>query len=244
MSKPLKILILDNNREADSFGSSNLVHWALKTSPQGSEVLVRRGPEQDLPRDLAFDALVISGSITSCLETEEPWIKPHDEFITAQIKKGLPILGVCYGHQTIARCLFRMSGMDVRLAKAENAELGWQAVKRIDSSAIFEGLPETFVTYESHYELVTELPPGTKRLAETERCAIQAFEVIGKPIYGIQFHPEYSIQEAEESLASKIKKGVRKDWILNPGKGSKLYDENVGNLIFGNFFKIAGSARR
>ena len=58
-------------------------------------------------------------------------------------------------------------------------------------------------------------------------------------IFGVQFHPEYSIEEAEASLAKKLKKGERRDWILNPGLGSKLYDKTVGTTLFGNFFKTA-----
>ncbi len=239
----MKILVLDNTREEKSFGSRNLVQWALKTAPIGSEILVRRAPDQDLPADLEFDAMVLSGSITSCLESSEAWIKPYDEFVTQHIEKGTPMLGVCYGHQTIARCLFRLDGKEPQLGKAKDAELGWQQISKVADSKIFEGLPEKFLTYESHYEEVTELPPGAKRLAETDRCSIQAFEVNQKPIYGVQFHPEYSVEEAEFSLANKLKKGERKDWILNAGKGPKLYDENVGNTIFGNFFKIADEYR-
>lgn len=244
MKRPLKILILDNTREEYSFGSRNLVNWALKTAPLGSEILVRRAPDLDLPDNITVDALVISGSITSCLEANEPWIRPYDNFVTGHIEKGTPTLGVCYGHQTIARCLFRMEGAEPKLGKAKDAELGWQSIQKLGESRIFDRLPNEFMTYESHYEEVTELPPGTTRLAETERCAIQAFEVNHKPIYGIQFHPEYSVAEAEFSLANKLKKGERKDWILNAGKGPKLYDENVGNTIFGNFFKIADEHRQ
>jgi GMP synthase (glutamine-hydrolysing) len=239
MQKPLKILIVDSTREAGSIGSKNLVHWAIKMSPEGSEVMVRRAPEQDLPQGIHPDAIILSGSVTSCMEMNEPWIKPYDEYVTQFIQKGTPILGVCYGHQTLARCLSRMHGQEASLRKAENAELGWTEIKITGKSRLFEGFQGKFITYESHYEEVGALPPGTVKFAETDRCAIQAFEMTDKPVFGIQFHPEYSIEEAETSLADKLKKGVRKDWILNPGKGPKLYDENVGKVIFGNFFRIA-----
>jgi GMP synthase-like glutamine amidotransferase len=243
MNNPLRILILDNNRETKSFGSHDLTYWALKTAPAGSEVMVRRAPDLDLPKDIQYDALVLSGSITSCMEYNESWVKPYDDFVIAQIQAGKPVLGVCYGHQTIARCLFRMNDMEPKLGFSKDAELGWQKIRRIGESPLFESLPMEFTTYESHYEEVTELPPGTTRLAETDRCAIQAFVLDGKPVYGIQFHPEYNVKDAEESMAAKLKKGVRKDWILNIGKGPKLYDETVGNIIFGNFFKIAEQYR-
>ena len=238
--KALKILILDNNREEQSFGSKNLVNWSIKTAPTGSQVLVRRSPGLDLPSlDTHLDAVVISGSITSCLETNEPWIKPYDDFVTEHIKKGTPMLGVCYGHQTIARCLSRLHGEEPKLRVASDAELGWQEIRITTATPLLAGLENNFITYESHYEEVYEIPPGVIKFAETSRCNLQGFQVKDKPVFGIQFHPEYSVEEAEKSLANKIKKGVRPDWILNAGKGEKLYDENVGKAIFGNFFRIA-----
>ena len=90
MSRPLKILVLDNTREAPSFGSRNIVSWVLKMAPQGSEVLVRRPPDQDLPpRDIKVDAIILSGSVTSCLEMDEKWIRPFDEFVTKHIEAVL-----------------------------------------------------------------------------------------------------------------------------------------------------------
>jgi GMP synthase (glutamine-hydrolysing) len=238
MNKRLRILILDNNRE-DGFGSGDLAHWVLATTPPGSEVMVRRAPEGDLTGNLQFDALVISGSITSCLQEKEPWIKPYNAFVSEQIQKSKPILGVCYGHQTIARCLFRQNGLEPKLGLAKDAEFGWSTIKRTGESELFENLGNEFIAYQSHYEEVSELPPGAKLIGTNTACPVQAFQVIGKPIYGIQFHPEYSVADAEASMANKLKKGVRKEWVLNPGKGAKLYDPNVGKQIFGNFFRIA-----
>jgi GMP synthase (glutamine-hydrolysing) len=240
--KPLQILIIDNNRMQSSFGAKNLVHWTLKMAPAGSTVLVRRAPDRDLPApDADFDAIVISGSITSCLDLSEDWIAPYDQFVTHHLKQKTPILGVCYGHQTLARCLTAMAGVDSGMRVSPKAEFGWQKIRITENSELFQGLQGEFITYESHVEEVHQLPPGTKKFAESDHCSLQAFEVEGQPVFGIQFHPEYSIQEGEESLANKIKKGVASEWILNPGKGEKLYDENVGKVIFGNFFRIAGS---
>ena len=243
MNKALRILILDNNREKKSFGSRSLVQWTLRTAPLGSEILVRRAPDFDLPKSEKFGAMIVSGSITSSLENVEPWIKPFDEFLVEKIEKGLPILGVCYGHQSLARCLFKMNGLAPKLGIAKEGEFGWETIQKIGESALLEGLKKQFISFQSHYEELLELPPGTRCFAQTERCSIQAFELEDKPIFGIQFHPEYSIEEGEASLEAKIKSGVRRDWILNPGKGPKLYDKTVGNTIFGNFFKIADQYR-
>jgi GMP synthase (glutamine-hydrolysing) len=237
----LRILILDNTREERYFGSQSLLGWVLRMAPAGSQVMVRRPPGGDLPLECAFDAICISGSVTSCMTEDEPWIREYDAFVSDHIRKKTPILGICFGHQTLARCLFRMAGQKPALGRSKDAELGWQTIQVLEQGGLFEGLGESFVTYQSHYEEVSETPPGTIRLAETDRCAVQAFQVKGAPIFGIQFHPEHSVEYAEESLANKLKKGERRDWILNPGLGTKLYDENVGIRIFGNFFRIAES---
>lgn len=237
----MKILILDNTREERFFGSAGLTGWALRMAPVGSSVVVRRPPDGDLPFGRDFDAVMISGSVTSCMNEEEAWIPAFDDYVTELIRKKVPTLGICYGHQTIARCLFRMHGKPPALGRSKDAELGWQTIQTLVGDTLFQGLGKSFVTYQSHYEEVSETPPGTRRLAETDRCAVQAFEVEGAPVFGIQFHPEHSIEVVEEALANKIKKGERRDWILNPGMGPKLYDENVGIRIFGNFFRIAKS---
>lgn len=236
----LRVLVVDNTREPPSFGSKNIVHWVKKTAPIGTEVWTRRAPDSDLPsRHLNFDAVVISGSITSCMKTDEPWVSQIDEFIMYLLQKNIPLLGICYGHQALARCCFALAGKAPALKRSEHPELGWQEITWTAPSRLFEGLPERFVSYESHYEEVGETPPGTRVTATSERCSVQAFELQAKDAFGVQFHPEYSIEEAELSLANKLKKGERRDWILNPGKGSKLYDEQVALKIFGNFFRIA-----
>ena len=76
--------------------------------------------------------------------------------------------------------------------------------------------------------------------AESAHCKIQAFQIRDRPIFGVQFHPEYNIDLGEKILKEKQAKKVNPDWIFNAGNGAKLYDENVGKVIFGNFFRIAG----
>ncbi len=241
MNRPFRILLIDNNREPSSFGSPNLFRWLLRTAPLGAEIHVRRGPDQDFAGFQSPDALVVSGSITSCLPPYEDWVLAQDEFLKDLMKKRTPILGVCFGHQALARCLFAERGRSPALSKSKKAEVGWQTMRILTDSPLFQGLDREFVSYQSHYEEVTELPPDTVLLAESDRCGIQAFEMKGAPVFGIQFHPEHTVEYGEASLKRKIAKGERGDWILNPGLGPKLYQEQVGKIIFGNFFKIAQS---
>jgi GMP synthase-like glutamine amidotransferase len=238
-NRPFRILLLDNTREPSSFGSPNLFRLALSTAPAGAEILVRRGPDLDFLTCPDPDALIVSGSITSCLPPYEEWVLEQDEFLKRHMERRTPILGVCFGHQALARCLFSKEGKSPALAKSKRAEVGWQTMRILGESPIFSGLGKEFVSYQSHYEEVTTLPPGTVHLAESDRCSLQAFQVKGAPVFGIQFHPEHTLEYGEAALKRKIEKGERGDWILNPGLGAKLYQEQTGRLIFGNFFKIA-----
>jgi GMP synthase-like glutamine amidotransferase len=242
-SGSFRILILDNTRESSSFGSPNLFRLVSATAPRGAEMIVRRTPEMDFSHDLSADAIVISGSATSCLAPYESWVGRFDGFVTRHIEQKTPILGVCFGHQAIARCLFRMDGKKPALGRSGDAEIGWQTMRVISKSVLFQGLGREFVSYQSHYEEVSELPPGTRRTAESDRCRIQAFEMESAPVFGIQFHPEHGPAYAEEAMAKKLKNGERPDWVLNPGKSHELYDESIGKTIFGNFFDRARAGR-
>ena len=242
MKNKLNILVIDNNREPSCYGSHNIAQWALKMAPAGSQVLVFRAPDQDLPATTQhFDAIIISGSITSCLEKNEVWIQPYDDFVTTHIHQNTPILGICYGHQTLARCLAAIHQEPNPLRIAPQGEFGWRKIEVCAEGRLFKGLPNSFYTFESHYEEVERLPTNALKTAETSHCSIQSFEMNDRPVFGIQFHPEYSIEEGDISVAAKVKKGVRAEWIFNPGQGKKFYNEQVGKTIFGNFFNIASS---
>jgi GMP synthase-like glutamine amidotransferase len=100
----MKILIIDNNIDPPYWGSHDLKTAVQQVAPS-AQVMVRRGPQQDFNLNFSeFDKLVISGSKTSCLE-KGPWIEALDEFVLRIIQAKKPLLGVCYGHQTLNRVL-------------------------------------------------------------------------------------------------------------------------------------------
>ncbi len=230
----MKILIIDNNRELDSYGSESIAAWVREVAPHGTNIHVRRAPEMDLPpvQD-QYDRIVISGSITSCMD-DSYWVGELDRYLLAKIEQKTPILGICYGHQSIARALSKKAGIPLPLRKAEAPELGWGKIQIHTETLIFDGLPEEFHSYQSHYEEVSHLPDMLVPLANSDRCTIQAFTMKDHPVWGIQFHPEYTVEDGENSLKEKKAKGDGK-WLLNFGKGKKIYDHNVGKMIFGNF---------
>ncbi len=97
---------------------------------------------------------------------------------------GIPILGICYGHQLIA---YMLGGKVIK----STGEYGKAILKIYDTEdPLFKGLNEEEIVWMSHRDSVIELPGDFKVLASTEITPIAAFKHKYKPIYGVQFHPE------------------------------------------------------
>ena len=140
----------------------------------------------DRPAGFEFDAVVITGSRSSVYWDEE-WIGPLVDYVAEAHDRGLPILGVCYGHQVLAAAL------DGRVESMGEYELGYREVTRTGDDELLAGIPETFTAFTAHSDAVTELPPGAELLAEND-YGIHAFRR-GRA-WGIQFHPEYDRETA------------------------------------------------
>jgi GMP synthase (glutamine-hydrolysing) len=107
-------------------------------------------------------------------------------------KANFPILGICAGHQYMARFF----GGSVKTAK--NPEFGKIELNILKEHEIFKGLPKKSIVWESHNDEVTKLPINFICLAESESCKIQAMKHKSKPFYGLQFHPEVEHTEYGE----------------------------------------------
>jgi GMP synthase (glutamine-hydrolysing) len=159
------------------------------------------------PADFAYDAVVVTGSRSS-VYWDEPWIGDLIDWVARAADRGLPVLGVCYGHQVLAEALGgRVTAMD-------DVELGYREVCRVDDGdPLLAGLDSPFVAFETHSDRVVELPSGATLLAENDR-GIQAFR--RGDCWGVQFHPEYDRGSAERvtkgaDLPEKRIRGVLAD---------------------------------
>lgn len=157
-----------------------------------ADVRAFEASEGDLPPPVEsvatwpFDAAVISGSQTSVYD-EHTWIGPVESWTRAAVAAGVPILGVCWGHQLLAQA------MGGAVDSMERYELGYREVERVADDPLFSGLDETFLAFETHSDAVTRLPPEAARLAENDR-SLQAFRI--ENAWGVQFHPEYDRKTA------------------------------------------------
>ncbi len=226
----MKILIIDNTIDPNSWGSAELCRLARLT-PQ-STLHVRRAPHSDLPSTpKLFDRIIVSGSKTSALD-DAPWIDDLLNFIKKSVDLNIPFLGVCYGHQMLARAL---SGKTA-VRKAQEAEFGWTQINMKDSFPLAQDLPSSFHTFSAHYDEVCELPKGMRNFAQSEICPIQACQLENRPIYGIQFHPEKTAADALKTFGEMKTKKDRPP-LLNAARTQELYNPKIGEILFRNFLQ-------
>jgi GMP synthase (glutamine-hydrolysing) len=152
-------------------------------------------------------ALILSGGPESALVENAPRMD------AAIAGSGVPILGICYGMQLLAR------EVGAELVKLDQAEYG-PATLHVNNRAtpLFAGVPDESRVWMSHGDSVISLPPGFCGLASTARCRIAAMGDLEKKIYGVQFHPEVVHTESGrtilENFFEKIA-GLRRDWKMD-----------------------------
>ncbi|HBG18923.1 MAG TPA: amidotransferase [Desulfobulbaceae bacterium] len=137
-----------------------------------------------LPGAKELDLLVVMGGPMSVNdEGDYPWLPAEKHFIAEAIRAGVPVLGICLGAQLIA------AAMGGRVYPNKAKEIGWLPVHRVseESADVFR-FPDTATVFHWHGETF-DLPPGAIRLASSEACANQAFQ-LGKSVIGLQFHLE------------------------------------------------------
>ncbi len=149
-----------------------------------------------LPADHAFDGVVVTGSRAS-VYWDEAWIPPLVDWVAEAHERGIPILGVCYGHQVLAEALGgRVAGMD-------GFEIGYNEIERRPEAAddeLLDGLGEAFLAFTTHGDTVVDLPPEAALLAEND-YGVHAFRA--GHAWGVQFHPEYDVETAREVTEDK-----------------------------------------
>ena len=74
------------------------------------------------------------------------------------------------------------------MREKHSPEFGWRKIRLLpQTSPLFAGFPSEFYAFCSYFDEVCELPPDFRLLAESDLCAIQAYESKDKPIWGVQF---------------------------------------------------------
>ncbi|KQC10296.1 MAG: hypothetical protein APR54_03210 [Candidatus Cloacimonas sp. SDB] len=190
--------------------------------------------EDDLPKAEEFSHLLITGSELSAA-TGSKWDEKIITVIKLFLQAAKPVLGICHGHQMIARAI---AGDDV-CRRAPEPEFGWKRME-ITDNALFTGIVEP-VFLESRYDEVCNLPLDFRIIAYNGKAEVQAFQYGDLPVWGVQFHPEMLLEDGNRMLEKHLEKNppdrkFRVDELSDPA----AVEHNL--TIFENFFRMQNPA--
>lgn len=143
-----------------------------------------------LPARKGFAGVFVTGSPAMVTEHRD-WSERSADWLREAAHAGLPILGICYGHQLLAYALGGTVGDNPK-----GRELGTVQVTLAPEAAadpLLQGVTGAMSAQVSHLQSVLQLPPDVQVLAFNGHDACQAFRW-GTAAWGVQFHPEFSTQ--------------------------------------------------
>jgi GMP synthase-like glutamine amidotransferase len=164
-----RLLVVEHDPDAPA---GVLGGWAAAGGLTAATVRLHAG--DPLPSTAACDAAVVLGSAQTAYDDAVPWLAAELAFGGRLLTAGVPVLGICFGAQLLARVL------GARLYRLAEPEIGWVHV-----TSHHPGLPEG--PWPSWHRDAFDLPPGAAELAADDVC-LQAFTI--GPHAGVQFHPE------------------------------------------------------
>ena len=175
--------------------------------------------------------LVISGGPCSVYEPGSADIDPNI------LSGGIPVLGICYGHQLIAHHL----GGAVQ--KGDRGEYGVARLELVTDDQLWRGVNRSFQIWMSHRDSVVELPPGFAAIANTETCEIAGMSDSERKLYGIQFHPEVVHTHGGQDILRNFVFDIchaKTDW--NVSQRVPVIEEKIREIAAGRnvFFFVSG----
>lgn len=137
--------------------------------------------------------------------------------VAAAEKHGIPLLGVCLGHQSLGQ---HFGGKVVQAPSIMHGKVG---EIRHTGRGVFEGLPSPLKATRYHSLVVDRdsLPDCLEITAETENGVIMGLQHRDLPIHGVQFHPESIATEHGHALLRNFLTLTKAPWRQSPGQGSK-----------------------
>ena len=136
----------------------------------------------DSIEDLQPNAVICTGSRAKVSDWE-PWMDEASRILSQAVEANIPVLGICFGHQLLCKAL----GGEVKRSDQRSDLITPLFSVGMDTllSPIKKGL-------FTHQDMVTKLPPGARRIISTAHCENAGMRIAGKPVWGVQFHPESS----------------------------------------------------
>lgn len=175
-------------------GPGSILSWLRGTGYDVTSTRFFESVELPDPGDIDF-LVALGGPMGANDHDEFPWLVEEKRLVRDFVEHGMPVLGVCLGAQLIAGAL------GAGVYPNRHREIGWFPVHRVPPvrDSVFR-FPATMDVLHWHGDTF-DLPPGAARLAESEACPNQAFQV-GRTVLGIQFHLEVTPESARTLVSS------------------------------------------
>lgn len=188
---------------------------------------------QPLPRPQCLAGIVITGS-PAMVSARQDWSEQTAQWLQQAVKTGIPVLGVCYGHQLLAHALGGVAGPNPAGRQIGTVET--QLIDNISDDPLLGHLPKTFSAQTSHSEVVLKLPPGARSLATSpldNHFAIRFAE----NTWGVQFHPEFSGTVAADYI--RCRAGFLREEGLDPSQLlGNITDTPEANSVLEKFTEL------
>ncbi|MBL7008686.1 MAG: glutamine amidotransferase [Planctomycetes bacterium] len=186
--RPFLIVRCGTTKEAICRRHGDFADWIRAVAGWGEAGAPECAPYlgEAMPEAGAFAGAVLTGS-PAMVTDREPWMLELEDWLRGAIAGGLPMLGICFGHQLLASALGGVVG-----DHPAGMELGTVEVRLTPAAAadpLFGGLPAHFPVQATHLQTVLEAPPGAVVLARNDHEACHAVRFADR-VWGVQFHPE------------------------------------------------------
>jgi len=205
--------------------------WFRRALPDGASRCdtVRPYAGDALPDPSRYGGVIVTGSPSS-VRDEAPWMAEVAAWALRAADAGLPVLGVCFGHQLLGEALGGRVEPSPKGREVGTIEVRLTGEGRADP--LFDGLPETLAVQSTHGDELAKGPDPARavRLAGNAHSTWQAFAA-GPRIRAVQFHPEVT-----RAILSKV--------VEVHGLGLAVGETDHGTSILRNWDRFFVSARR
>jgi GMP synthase-like glutamine amidotransferase len=203
----VRIAVLLNH--PDAYTGSMVASYLEST---GAEVHTFLAYDGELPDPDEFDGIVGSGAPYS-VHGNDPWKEAEAQLY---LTTDRPVLGICFSHQLMAEAYGGVSGK----APGYDLERGPTTIHLNGHDPLFKGLAEDITMAEHHVDEVLAVPEDFEVMAYSDNCGVEAMRHRTRPVYSVQFHPEWAAQLEKEGM-----------------------ENQDGNMLLDNFMDMAREAR-
>ncbi|KAJ5594635.1 uncharacterized protein N7459_000843 [Penicillium hispanicum] len=175
------------------------------------------------------DAFLLTGSKHDAF-ADDPWIVSLTDYVREIVQSHKkPVVGVCFGHQVLARAL------GARVGRSEGWEISVEEIDLTDAGKKLFGQDKLHL-HQMHRDVVFEVPEGCTNLGSSPRCAVQGLYMPSRLI-SVQAHPEFNEYVMSNILQARHNSGVLNDEMYQDGN-SRSAKPHDGEKLAGEFVKF------